>query len=286
MFCIVIPSSITLPDKDQGENASQNLTLTTGNKGADDTAPSSPVQSPTLPGTKNPVIPTGNDVTTTEIEGPKENLTTAIQSETHPVTIINADEPQKPVNHGDPKPNVDIDDPGEVKTTDKPAASETDLAPTPKAPSTTVKAPPVKLVTEEPDTSFEVKISNALSPSTEQYTDPDLLPTTDKGPAPHIDLDGFTDDGDEDDDGGDDDNYVNMDNEYESNDDGKDQTVNRLQQPNGMEVTRYKGADGYNTEDEDSHFFFHLVILAFLVAIVYITYHNKRKVSVCMEAAG
>jgi hypothetical protein len=36
---------------------------------------------------------------------------------------------------------------------------------------------------------------------------------------------------------------------------------------------------GYTaTEDQDSHFFFHLVILAFLVAIVYITYHNKRKV--------
>ncbi|CAG08795.1 unnamed protein product, partial [Tetraodon nigroviridis] len=34
----------------------------------------------------------------------------------------------------------------------------------------------------------------------------------------------------------------------------------------------------YNSEDEDSHFFFHLVILAFLVAIIYITYHNKRKV--------
>ncbi|KAK1159251.1 salivary glue protein Sgs-3-like isoform X1 [Acipenser oxyrinchus oxyrinchus] len=34
----------------------------------------------------------------------------------------------------------------------------------------------------------------------------------------------------------------------------------------------------YSSEDEDSHFFFHLVIIAFLVAIVYITYHNKRKV--------
>lgn len=34
----------------------------------------------------------------------------------------------------------------------------------------------------------------------------------------------------------------------------------------------------YTTQDEDSHFFFHLVIIAFLVAIVYITYHNKRKV--------
>lgn len=39
-----------------------------------------------------------------------------------------------------------------------------------------------------------------------------------------------------------------------------------------------KGTTIY-TQDEDSHFFFHLVIIAFLVAIVYITYHNKRKVS-------
>lgn len=36
----------------------------------------------------------------------------------------------------------------------------------------------------------------------------------------------------------------------------------------------------YTNPDEDTHFFVHLVIIAFLVAIVYITYHNKRKVSV------
>lgn len=34
-----------------------------------------------------------------------------------------------------------------------------------------------------------------------------------------------------------------------------------------------------NIEEEDSHFFFHLIIFAFCVAVVYITYHNKRKVS-------
>ncbi|XP_018607097.2 trans-Golgi network integral membrane protein TGN38-like isoform X1 [Scleropages formosus] len=33
-----------------------------------------------------------------------------------------------------------------------------------------------------------------------------------------------------------------------------------------------------NDKDENSHFFFHLVVIAFLVAIVYITYHNKRKI--------
>lgn len=40
-----------------------------------------------------------------------------------------------------------------------------------------------------------------------------------------------------------------------------------------------KDTNIYTIQDEDSHFFFHLVILAFLVAIVYVTYHNKRKVS-------
>lgn len=39
-----------------------------------------------------------------------------------------------------------------------------------------------------------------------------------------------------------------------------------------------KGTTIYATQDEDSHFFFHLVIIALLVAIMYITYHNKRKV--------
>ncbi|XP_039519462.1 keratinocyte-associated transmembrane protein 2 isoform X2 [Pimephales promelas] len=38
------------------------------------------------------------------------------------------------------------------------------------------------------------------------------------------------------------------------------------------------------TKDEDSHFFFHLVVIAFLVAIVYITYHNKRKLMLLAQS--
>lgn len=46
---------------------------------------------------------------------------------------------------------------------------------------------------------------------------------------------------------------------------------------------------GYNVKnkpssDEDSHFFFHLVIIAFLVAVVYITYHNKKKIFLLVQS--
>ncbi|XP_037658007.1 keratinocyte-associated transmembrane protein 2 [Choloepus didactylus] len=39
-----------------------------------------------------------------------------------------------------------------------------------------------------------------------------------------------------------------------------------------------------NMEEEDSHFFFHLIIFAFCIAIVYITYHNKRKIFLLVQS--
>ncbi|XP_003404827.2 keratinocyte-associated transmembrane protein 2 [Loxodonta africana] len=37
-------------------------------------------------------------------------------------------------------------------------------------------------------------------------------------------------------------------------------------------------------EEEDSHFFFHLIIFAFCIAVVYITYHNKRKIFLLVQS--
>ena len=149
-------------------------------------------------------------------------------------------------------------------------------------------------ITEKPEPpASDTKLPSKLKPFEEQDSEPGLLQTNEKGPEHHIDLDGYQDEDEKDDDDEDDGNYGesddvdssdNMektDNEYLNGAvEDKDQTLNTHQQSGRMAVTHNNVVESYNTEDEDSHFFFHLVILVFLVAIIYITYHNKRKVSV------
>ncbi|XP_032432705.1 keratinocyte-associated transmembrane protein 2 [Xiphophorus hellerii] len=60
---------------------------------------------------------------------------------------------------------------------------------------------------------------------------------------------------------------------YEGRKEDKGQLVNVLEE-----------VDSFSSEEQDSHFFFHLVILAFLVAVIYITYHNKRKIFLLVQS--
>ncbi|XP_036985809.2 keratinocyte-associated transmembrane protein 2 [Artibeus jamaicensis] len=49
-------------------------------------------------------------------------------------------------------------------------------------------------------------------------------------------------------------------------------------------VRSFKTPPSSHTEEEDSHFFFHLLIFAFCIAIIYITYHNKRKIFLLVQS--
>lgn len=213
--------------------------------------------------TKNSTTPAGNDSTADEAEAPKTKLTanetqTSEENVEGKSTII-SDTSDNSTQKGsvDEGKTQEIIQAGNVAATDKPAASEASLVSTPEPPTSAAKTPePAKPATEEPD---------ILDPDPSDEQDPSTLKDT------GLDEYGEVEDDAEDDD----DDYL-----QDNTDDMKDQTEIRQQEPDRREDLSFKEADSYNTEDEDSHFFFHLVILAFLVAIAYITYHNKRKVSV------
>lgn len=254
--------------------SSQNVTLKGGE--ADP-----PADSPSERVTTAPEAKESGEAAAATTEEVQEVVTPTIklaENDTHPLEIIDVDS-KDTSNTGEaekPKGSDEEGDPGEEAgvTINQPAVSGTSAASSPKTPS---EPPPDP---EEPDNPpEETKTSDLASEPanapTVQYTDPDLLPTSNNGQESPINLDYGEDDSDYED-------GFDTDTTYMSNMESKDQSKNRLPEPDGLDFTRYKNS--YSSEDEDSHFFFHLVILAFLVAIVYITYHNKRKV--CGRAQG
>lgn len=183
---------------------------------------------------------------------------------------------------------------------EKPAVTDAvPISTTVSSPSTTtVKAPePAKPTQKRPTVPIsDSKPAISQTPSTEQNLGPELPQTTDEEPEPRPGGDEYNDDDEDDDEGYDSFDPLDKNPEYTTdndndndnafvinsvnhNDQSKDLAAISQQDTGRMDVTRFKAPNIYTTQDEDSHFFFHLVILAFLVAIVYITYHNKRKVS-------
>ncbi|XP_064834870.1 proteoglycan 4-like isoform X2 [Oncorhynchus masou masou] len=179
----------------------------------------------------------------------------------------------------------------------KPADSDDDDAAMTAAPATsttTVKAPePAKPIPEKPSPAANTKLvgpmdatedeqeSDQVSINTlESQTDTDMYDREneeeggedyDVTPAVKVPLDQDQNQNF----GGQDLNEENDDGMVDADD---DQVVLSPAKSAGKIDVRMKDTNIYTTQDEDSHFFFHLVILAFLVAIVYITYHNKRKI--------
>lgn len=264
-----------------------------GSKPKDPATPEDHVSEP-----EDPATPENNssDSVQTQTEAPKGH--TAAANETTPAEIA-ASHQVSVIGTSSDADNITDSDPDAVPATQKPVAAAADSTPGPS-----VKAPePAEPAAGQPDTPPASEPKPPLleqNPSTVTDADPNLLSTTDRAPAlgSNDDLDGYQidvkDGGDEDDeddedsdgmwedDGDDAENAmmegvgVGLGGAYDGErDEEKGQTLSRPQQPERTNVAPYDGP-----EDEDSHFFFHLVILAFLVAFVYITYHNKRKVSV------
>ncbi|XP_068187088.1 keratinocyte-associated transmembrane protein 2 [Antennarius striatus] len=249
--------------KDQQGNTSHAVSLT--NVNSDSTDFSSPSQSPDSPDAENSVKPVTN-VTQANTSTENEDL--------HPDTIINADQKQ------DPFRNEGVD---KTKGVVHPTSSLTVESTTPSASPTPVQTTEtVKEVTLSGQTlDADSKASITLDASTTQYSYSDVLQATDKEPAVNSDLDSYTDEDDNDEDDDEEDNYGNefIDARYDNNVDSKDQTGKKPGEPDETGKSGYKEeVSVYNTEDEDTHFFFHLVVVAFLVAIIYITYHNKRRI--------
>lgn len=272
-YCFIMQSLIlilhlTMADK-KGASPQNVTQQATGEEPGPPAAPTTE-QTTTVLEDKETHLPAEDVAATTPAEVPKDDVTAATPTkpedskETPDNSIIDADlkEPTKPSKADEP----------EVDATDTPAS----VAPSAQSPPESPPQPePDKAHTDEADASeLESKPPNAPNPSTVQYTDPELLPTSDNGQVSPIDLE-YGDDEDDNDDVDYDDVFDTV-ATYVSNSDSKDQSKSRLPEPDGKDFTGFK--DSYNSEDEDSHFFFHLVILAFLVAIIYITYHNKRKV--------
>ncbi|XP_061926146.1 keratinocyte-associated transmembrane protein 2 [Entelurus aequoreus] len=224
-------------------------------------------------GPKIPATATGNDSAPVTIQLPKINQT--VSSQAKDLVVIASSDSKLGQTPDEPEPAISQETNAKTltngTTTDRPAASK--AASNPEATTaTSVTTPESTKYTEETTAMDSKSLETQSTTALHEFELEMLQPAGKEGGEQYVEEDE------------DDDNYgdsEDLDAQFhleDNEDNGKDQTLIRVEEPFGKQDVGYKGPAVYNTEDEDSHFFFHLVILAFLVAIIYITYHNKRKI--------
>ncbi|XP_061596496.1 keratinocyte-associated transmembrane protein 2 [Cololabis saira] len=285
--CHSAPTLVTQPAPiDDLKTPSTSVSLTTSSPAPTTTAAKSP--SPSSADVNALItVPKDSSSETTELkqssDTPKDTSVTEFASSSDKVAGPTKNETQKEPSEAKGNIQGPTQAPPSDTTPNAPTVTTTvatTVAPT-EAPTTTVKVvQPTKALSSGPELPYsDDKLTNAPSTFPVDSTDP--LLSTDKRPETTITVENDPYEYDKDDDEEDDDDTFletdNADIKYEENDNTKD-LMDIKPQSNEMDVTRYNGPDVYNADDQDSHFFFHLVILAFLVAIAYITYHNKRKI--------
>ncbi|KAF6725188.1 Keratinocyte-associated transmembrane protein 2 [Oryzias melastigma] len=155
--------------------------------------------------------------------------------------------------------------PSDAETTNAPKTSTKTVPTTPNVPTTTVKPAKTTKPSDAPQPDVPPKTTHtSVLPSIDLTTEQNAIVTE------VSDYDKEEDDDDEDD------NYLST----ESNNNHADK---KPENKNLIDLTDNEDPE-YNAEDQDSHFFVHLVILAFLVAIAYITYHNKRRILLLVQS--
>lgn len=277
------------------ENAAQSPTTLNQGKGAANasTVQQSPA-APTVPDNPTPASskPTttvvGNDAKTTGVDKDKnmtevtndkntstEQKTNPPSENNHTATEIASSADKTPEASQSNVTAKQLPAISTGKTTPSQVASSHTTTHPPPVPSTTfVKMPElIETETHKSDVPDALNDVSTLNPFTIESIGSDLLQSRNRQPDTPT-----TEEDDLNENDGDDDYNSDV---YDIPNNEKDQK----QPVNELDMTSYKEADNYNSEQEDSHFFFHLIIVAFLVAIVYITYHNKRKVSVGLLTA-
>ncbi|MEQ2266677.1 hypothetical protein XENORESO_015199 [Xenotaenia resolanae] len=262
-FCLVIflqlfiDVCISRPAESPGESQTDQRNSSEAND-------PKPTQSPST--TASPQSTTTDATKHTSAELKNENKSKTPPATTSDLVVVKMSSPVM-------TPNTSVDNMRKTmdsaQTNTSTQVNTTETRPTKTIPDSTPEAPASNVSqTTKPVTEDRATTTN---PSTVESTDPLLLSTDKQLIISDDPSDKFKDDEEED--------YEDLlGNNYEGKEDKKDQSNSKDQVKEADEFV------SYNSEEQDSHFFFHLVILAFLVAIVYITYHNKRKILLLVQS--